>query len=64
MSKTEKVELCLKIGEPPLKLKYAIKTDSEISTVRERWTRTINWSEIELEIKYLKAVGFLHINHK
>lgn len=47
---------CLKIKEPPLKPKYNIKTDSEFSTVREWWRRTINWSEIELEIKYLISI--------
>jgi len=47
---------CLNIKEPPLKPKYDIKTDSEFSTVRERWIRTIYWSEIDLEIKYLSSI--------
>jgi len=50
------MRFCLKIKEPPLKPKYKIKTDSEISTVRERWRRTIAWSATELEIKYLISI--------
>lgn len=61
-STIQHVELVGNLGRPLSKAKYSLATDSELSTVKERWKEPREGSEIEPETVSLQAVGGLCIS--